>query len=592
MVVSCPDLARSFVPGRVAAGIRASVARTASKEEPLRMHPASVASIHHHTSEPVNLLRSLFVAATLSLAVPAQDAKVTVLHGVPGLPAPVQVFANGGLLFSFDYGEQRGPLSLPAGAYALDVRLNGNSILATNANVAAGLDYSVIANLDAGGTPTLSVFANGLQSQTLPGSRLYVRHTAQAPAVDVVLAQNSAVVATIPGLANGNEVVANVAPGRYEVSLRVAGTTTVAFGPAPVAFENGLGYGIFATGVALSPSFQLQQQRVPLAARVNVVHGIPGLPAPVSVRANGTPLFTFDYRDVRNGLVVNPGSYAFDVLLNGAPVLARTDTVQRGDDVTIVAHLDTNSSPVLSAFANDTTPLTGAAARLIVRHLAAAPAVDAVVGSGNGTLATVPNLGNGQQAVASLPVSNLSVRLQAAGTSAVVFGPVGFRPQANVVYQFVAVGSLAGNTFDVLALQRDLGAAVPDELTTTVGGWNCGPSISASPSTFAYGDPFVVRVVGAAANAMAIVNFGDSNTSLGGVPLPLSLAVVGAPGCFLNSNILASVMAAANAAGTVEFGFTIPRAVFGQLLPGYFQVGTMTAANALGWQTTEALEVR
>ena len=540
----------------------------------------------------MNLLRSFVVAAALAVAVPAQDAKVTVLHGVPGLPAPVQVFANGSLLFSFDYGEQRGPLSLPAGPYALDVRLNGTSILTATANVAAGLDYSVIANLDAGGVPRLSVFGNGLQSQTLPGSRLYVRHTAQAPAVDVVLAQNGVGVATIPNLANGSEVVANVAPGRYDVSLRVAGTTTVAFGPAPVAFENGLGYGLFATGVALAPSFQLQQQRVPLAARVNVVHGIPGLPAPVTVRANGTPLFTFDFRDVQNGLVVNPGTYAFDVFLNGAPVLGRTDTVQRGDDVTIVAHLDINSSPVLSAFVNDTTPLAGAQARLIVRHLAAAPAVDAVIGSGNGVLATVPNLVNGSQAVAPLPVANLSVRLQAAGTTNVVFGPVGFRPQANVVYQFVAVGSLAGNTFDVLALQRDLSAAVPDEIVTTVGGWNCGPSISASPATFAYGDPFVVRVVGAQANAMAIVNFGDSNTSLGGLPLPFSLGVVGAPGCFLNANILASVMTTANAAGTVEFGFTVPRAVFGQLLPGYFQVGTTSSANALGWQTTEALELR
>ena len=31
----------------------------------------------------------------IAALLPAQDAKVTVLHGVPGLPAPVQVFANG-----------------------------------------------------------------------------------------------------------------------------------------------------------------------------------------------------------------------------------------------------------------------------------------------------------------------------------------------------------------------------------------------------------------------------------------------------------------------------------------------------------------
>jgi hypothetical protein len=539
----------------------------------------------------VNLFRSLFVAASLLVAVPAQDAKVTVLHGVPGLPAPVQVFANGGLLFSFDYGEQRGPLSLTPGAYTLDVRLNGNTILTANANVAAGLDYSVIANLDATGTPRLSVFGNGLNNLTLPSSRLYVRHTAQAPAVDVLLQQNGSTVATLPNLTNGNEVVADVAPGRYAVRLNLAGTTTTAFGPADVVLENGLGYGVFATGVALAPSFQLQQQRVPLTARVSVVHGIPGLPAPVTVRANAAPLFTFDYRDIRGPLVVNPGTYAFDVLLNGSPVLNRTDTVARGDDVTIVAHLSPTSTPVLSAFANNTTPVTGPNARVTVRHLAAAPAVDVGVTGVGSFAATIPNLTNGLEATANLPVSNLQIRLLAAGTTTSVFGPVGFRPGANIAYQFIAVGSLAGGSFDVLTLQRDLSAAVPGEIVTTVGGWNCGPSISSVPSTFGYGDPFVVTATGAAPNAMAIVNFGDSNTNIAGVPLPISLTAFGAPGCFLNSNVLASALTTASAAGTVEWGFTVPRAVFG-VLPGYFQIGTMTNTNALGFQSTEWLELR
>ena len=205
--------------------------------------------------------------------------------------------------------------------------------------------------------------------------------------------------------------------------------------------------------------------------------------------------------------------------------------------------------------------------------------------------ATIPNLTNGLEATANLPVSNLQIRLLAAGTTTSVFGPVGFRPGANIAYQFLAVGSLAGGSFDVLTLQRDLSAAVPGEIVTTVGGWNCGPSISSVPSTFGYGDPFVITVNGAAPNAMSIVNFGDSRTSLGGVPLPLSLTQFGAPGCFLNTNVIASALVTASPAGLVEFGFTVPSAVFG-VLPGYFQVGTMTTQNALGFQSTEYLELR
>ncbi|MEZ6038223.1 MAG: DUF4397 domain-containing protein [Planctomycetota bacterium] len=537
-------------------------------------------------------LRTFFMTATLCAAIPAQDAALTVLHGVPGLPAPVEVFANGGLLFSFDYGEQQGPLSLPAGNYALDVRLNGASILTANASVTAGLDYSVIAHLDAAGVPRLSLFENDLQNPTLPGSRLYVRHTAEAPAVDVLLEQNGSVVATIPGLANGDQVVADVAPGSYDVRLNLAGTTTTAFGPVAIALENGNGYGVFATGVALQSSFELQQQIVPLAARVVVVHGIPGLAAPVTVQANGATLFSFDYRDVAGPLFVAPGSYTFDVLLNGAPVLTRSDTVARGDDVTIVAHLDGQAQPALSAFANDNSSLSGSQARVTVRHLADAPTVDVGVTGLNGFAATIPGLANGAEAVAALPTNNFQVRLFPAGSSTAVFGPVGFFAAAGVRYEFVAVGSLTGGTFDVLALQRDLQAAVPGEIVTTVGGWNCGPSIGAEPSAFDYGEPFAVTVTGADSNAMAIVNFGDSNSSFNGVPLPVALAPFGAPGCFLNTNLVASVMTAADASGRVEFWFTVPRSVFGQFLPGYFQVGTLSAQNALGVVTTEWLELR
>jgi hypothetical protein len=91
---------------------------------------------------------------------------------------------------------------------------------------------------------------------------------------------------------------------------------------------------------------------------------------------------------------------------------------------------------------------------------------------------------------------------------------------------------------------------------------------------------------------MAIVNFGDSNTSLGGAPLPLSLAPFGAPGCFLNASVLASLMTIADGNGVVRFEFTVPNSLFGFLQRSYFQIGTMTSANALGLVTTEALEIR
>ncbi len=534
---------------------------------------------------------AIAMAAALTATGVAQDATVTVLHGVPGLPAPVQVFANGNPLFAFEYGEQRGPLTLAPGAYALEVRLNGNPILAANATLSAGDDVSVIAHLDAAGTPRLAAFANDVTPLNLPSARLLVRHTAQAPAVDVVLAQNGSPVATIPGLANGASAVAPVAPGRYSVSLLAAGTPNVAFGPVDIVVENGFGYGVFAVGNVADPSFTLLTQRLPLAAIATVVHGIPGLPAPVTVRANAASLFQFDFREVRGPLVIAPGSYAFDVTLGGSPVLARNDTLARGADVTLVAHLDANAGNVLSAFANDTSPIANGQARVAVRHLAAAPAVDVVVAARGAVVATIPGLTNGQEAVTALPIGNYEVSLRAAGTTTTVFGPVGFRPQQNVLYEFLAVGNFSANTFGVELLQRDLTPAVPAELQTRVGGWGCGPAIGASPSTFGFGQPWELTVAGAPAGAMALVNFGDSISSVGPVALPLSLQPIGAAGCFLNTNALATLAAMTDAQGSLRIGYLVPRALAGAFGPFYFQVGVASAANNFGWVTSEYLEL-
>lgn len=530
-----------------------------------------------------------FAAGLFLAALPAQDATVTVLHGVPGLGAPVDVFANGSQLFSFDYGDQQGPLTLPPGSYNLEVRQNGTTLLSLTAALAADIDYSVIANLDASGAPQLNAFGNSLTNLTLPTSRLYVRHTAEAPAVDIILEQNGAVVATIANVTNGMEAEADVAPGIYSVKLNLAGTATTAFGPVDVRVENGTGYGIFAVGQAGTNNFRLLTQNVPLTAQVTVVHGIPGLGAPVTVNANGASLFTFDFREVVGPLTVLPGSYTFDALVNSTPVLTRTDTVARGDDVTIVAHLDGAASPLLSAFANDTSLIASGNARVTVRHLAAAPAVDVVVENVGNPLATIPGLSNGNEAVAILPLGNLSVSLAAGGNT--VFGPVNFRPVDHVSYQFLALGDFAGGTFTVELVQRDLTPATPGEITTQVGGWSCGPAIAAEPTAFDYGQPWTLVATGADPGAMAVVNFGDSITTLQGIALPLDLAVIGAPSCFINTNLIASFATMADAQGRVEVPFLIPGSLFGVLQSSFFQVGTSTSTNALGFVTSDYLEI-
>ena len=207
----------------------------------------------------MSLIRTL--AAALALAIPtvAQDAKLTVVHGIPGLPAPVEVFANNASLFSFDYADVRGPLSIPAGAYAIEVKLNGNVVLSANPTLAAGVSYTAVAHLLPGSGIQLSLFANNTAQPAAGKARLTVRHLADAPAVDVLARRGrTGAYATVFGnVTNPNEGTTEVDAAYYFVKLNAAGTTTTAFGPVALGLGMGRLYEVMAIGSLGTPSFRL-----------------------------------------------------------------------------------------------------------------------------------------------------------------------------------------------------------------------------------------------------------------------------------------------------------------------------------------------
>jgi hypothetical protein len=539
-------------------------------------------------------MKILAVTAALyaaSVSAPAQDATLTVLHGVPGLPAPVEVFANGNSLFSFEYGEQRGPLSVPAGTYTVDIRLGAQTILSATVPLAADISYSAIAHLDAAGTPTISLFTNNTASLALPGSRLAVRHTAQAPAVDVVLEQGGSTVARFNGLSNPNEVQADVAPGTYQASLFVAGTSTRAFGPVSVALENGYAYAVYAVGDVSSPDFRLLVQRDSLTARVTVIHGVPGLPAPVEVFAGTTRLFSFDFAETAGPLVLNPGSYPLSVRLNGNPILSTTAGLAAGDDVTVIAHLDAAGNPTLSAFANDVSALPSGA-RLTVRHLAAAPAVDIGLDSNGQRIATLTGVTNGQTATVPVDATLYAVNLFPAGSSTVAFGPAPLKTATGVHYLVHAIGDLAAGSFTLVTQVIDVTPAVPGALTAQVQGIGCGLSVTPTASVLDYGESFGVSVNGGPSGGMAVFSVGDDISQAFGSPLPFDLAALGAPGCLLQTNIRASHPLMLDVRGSATVGFLIPRSAFGSLPDVYFSfVALDPGANALGVRTSDYVTV-
>ncbi|MHA7223257.1 DUF4397 domain-containing protein [Arthrobacter sp. RHLT1-20] len=207
------------------------------------------------------------IAATLTLAGPAQaadsDAQLSVLHGVPGLT--VDVWVNGErTLDNFAPGTLAGPLALPAGNYDLAITAadaadaSAPVIGPVKVTLAASGNYTAVANLAADGKPTANVFTNDVSRLTAGKGKLTVRHTAAAPAVDV-LAGGAPV---ISGLANPNEKTLTLDPGTLSVAVAAAGTTAPVIGPADVTVKEGTHTLVYAWGSLADKNLQLAVQNI------------------------------------------------------------------------------------------------------------------------------------------------------------------------------------------------------------------------------------------------------------------------------------------------------------------------------------------
>jgi hypothetical protein len=191
----------------------------------------------------------------------ADTATVSVLHAVPGVT--VDVYANGQeLIPDFAPGTLTDEMSLPAGSYDLAIYPAGSDPATTqpaakadDVTVPAGANATVVAHLTAEGTPVLTPFVNDVSAVPAGQARVTVRHTAAAPAVDV--RAGGAVVA--PGLTNPNEVTLTVPAGTVSADVVLAGTSTVAIGPADLTLAEGTVTAVYAWSSA-DAGYQLAVQ--------------------------------------------------------------------------------------------------------------------------------------------------------------------------------------------------------------------------------------------------------------------------------------------------------------------------------------------
>jgi hypothetical protein len=192
--------------------------------------------------------------------------------------------------------------------------------------------------------------------------------------------------------------------------------------------------------------------------QITLLHGIPGVP--VDVVVDGQVLLP----DFQPGATQDLTPFAGQTLMNLEVRLAGTDTVAIGPvaefavpasgNWTVVAHLDADGNPTVTPFENNTAPTADGQGRLIVRHTAAAPAVDLVVGDAR----PIENAANGASAELDLPAGEIAgAQLAPTGGDPIVDVPT-VTLKAGTDLIVYAVGSLADDTFTFYTQEIEVGS--------------------------------------------------------------------------------------------------------------------------------------
>ncbi len=208
------------------------------------------------------LVIALMAFAGTSPAGAQDDASIVLMHGIPDTDVDVEAGGEN-VIEGFAFGDMQ-DLSALAGntLEGLKVKVAGTDTVAIDAGdtaLPASGNFTIVAHLDAEGTPTLAVFDNDTSAIEAGNGRLVVRHVAAAPAVDVLA--NGAV--AFSNLSNPDEVAADLAAGTISASVVPTGATEpVVIGPADLPIAEGSSLIVYAVGSLEAGSLTVLTQSI------------------------------------------------------------------------------------------------------------------------------------------------------------------------------------------------------------------------------------------------------------------------------------------------------------------------------------------
>jgi hypothetical protein len=177
-------------------------------------------------------------------------ATLNVVHGIPGMTVGVCVDGSKAIP-GFAPGEVVKNIQLPATSHTFKIVAQGNpcggaGILVVTTPLEAGKNYTAIANLNASGDPNLKLYTNNVKPTKPGNARLTVRHTADAPAVNVWA--NGAKLIGGTKFTWGKSATLQTPKGIYATWVSLPGDYTPVIGPAVLKLKAGHAYQVYAWG--------------------------------------------------------------------------------------------------------------------------------------------------------------------------------------------------------------------------------------------------------------------------------------------------------------------------------------------------------
>lgn len=413
----------------------------------------------------------------------AGDACVSVVHASPDAPN-VDIYVDGQLAVSnLAFGWWTNWVALPAGEHQVQVVPTGEAADAAVIDATLTLNDGVAYQVAATGFVAdiqPQVYEIDLSNMSADDARVQVMHAVpDAPAVDVALTDGDVLIAGLE-FPMASDVL-DVPAGTYDLEVRLSGTTDVALPLPGVELSSGTLYQVYAIGSAesgtISPFVISTELMAPMAspaanmmpasdcatilgigmesdACVNIIHASPDAPA-VDVWVNGVPALTnVAFQEFSGWLALPAGDYHVQVTATGEPVdtavIDTTVTLEAGMayHVAAVGDLANIAPAVIPA---DLSATSDGNARVRVIHASPdAPDVDIAVTNGD---VLISDLAFGAASdYMEVPAGTYDLEVRIAGTTDVALPLAGVSLDGNMLYDIVAVGTVADGTLTVILI--------------------------------------------------------------------------------------------------------------------------------------------